>query len=259
MRRVSVFVVVLLLFASLVYAQTVVERSSFSNMQGWRAGGGDWVTSGGRLVQRNERAALARIDKRIDAGGVYQIDFDIRYVDGGYASERDMRNGYYHAGFGVHVGVADPPLGRTAWGNGESYLLWLNLDTRPQTRRNHPEHYGFRAQVYESVSHSQMGLWESRAAREMFGDPVMSVDLIQALRNYGVNFSINDLIDYLDRDVPVSIRVNTRTGEIGVKDPTAPIRFYFTVDNPRLVRGDYVSLRTNALSASYDDFSVTQR
>ncbi|MFW5843143.1 MAG: hypothetical protein ACOCW6_04405, partial [Spirochaetota bacterium] len=63
---------------------------------------------------------------------------------------------------------------------------------------------------------------------------------------------------YLDRDVPVSIRVNTRTGEIGVKDPTAPIRFYFTVD-PALVEGRYVSLRTNSLSASYDDFVVTQR
>jgi hypothetical protein len=258
MKKVSVFVVVLLLFASLVYAQTVVERSSFSNMQGWRAGGGDWVTSGGRLVQRDPMVPLARIDKRVDARGVYQIDFDIRYVDGGYASEQDLRNGYYHAGFGVHVGVANPPLGRQAWGNGESYLLWLNLDTRPETRRNAPEHYGFRAQVYESVSHSQMDLWETASARRMFGSPVMSIDLMEALRNYGVNLSVNDLMKYLNRDVPVSIRVNTRTGEIGVKDPTAPIRFYFNVD-PALIRGRYVSLRTNSLSASYDDFTVTQR
>ncbi len=258
MRKVSVFVVVLLLLASLVYAQTVVERNSFSSMQGWRAAGGDWVTSGGRLVQRDESAPLARIDKRIDARGVYQIDFDIHYVDGGYKSQQDLRNGYYHAGFGVHVGVADPPLGKMAWGNGESYLLWLNLDTRPETRRNAPEHYGFRAQVYESVSNSQMALWEDRAVRQLFGDPVMSIDLVRALRNYGVNFSINDLMDYLDRDVPVSIRVNTRTGEIGVKDPTAPLRFYFRVE-PELIRGSYVSLRTNSLSTSYDDFTVTQR
>ncbi len=258
MKRVSVFVVVLLLFASLVYAQTVVERSSFSNMQGWRAGGGSWATSGGRLVQRDPQAPLARIDKRVDARGVYQIDFDIRYVDGGYTSEQDLRNRHYHAGFGVHVGVANPPLGRQAWGNGESYLLWLNLDTRPETRRNAPEHYGFRAQVYESVSHSQMDLWSSGQSRRLFGDPIMSIDIIEALRNYDVNMSVNDLMQYLDRDVPVSIRVNTRTGEIGVKDPTAPIRFYFTAD-PALLRGSYVSLRTNALSASYDDFTVTQR
>lgn len=92
----------------------------------------------------------------------------------------------------------------------------------------------------------------------MFGNPIMSIDLLEALRNYGVNMSVNDLMQYLDRDVPVSIRVNTRTGEIGVKDPTAPIRFYFSVD-PALVRGSYVSLRTNSLSASYDDFTVTQR
>jgi hypothetical protein len=229
-------------------------------MGAWVPGYGEWTIERGSLVQEDTVAGMARIDRQVPnpGDGVYQIDFTIRYRDGGYQSMSDFRAGKYHAGFGIHLGVTDPPLRGKAWGNDESYLLWLNLDTRDQTRRNAREHYGFRAQVYESTDDITMDLYRSSEMRRMFGDPRVSIDLVQALRANGVDFSVADLGPYLEREVPVSIRVNTRTGEIGVKDPTAPIRFYFSVD-PDMLDGSYVSLRTNKLSASFDDFTVTAR
>jgi hypothetical protein len=103
-----------------------------------------------------------------------------------------------------------------------------------------------------------MDLMRSSEMRRLFGDSRASVDIVQALRANGIEFSISDLGPYLSREVPVSIRVNTRTGEIGVKDPTAPVRYYFSVD-PDMLDGEYVSLRTNSLAASFDDFTVTRR
>jgi hypothetical protein len=190
--------------------------------------------------------------------GQYRIDFVVRYQDGGYPDQMAFENRQFHAGFGVHISVSNPALGRRAWGNGESYLLWLNLDTRPETRENNPEHYGFRAQVYESNGHSDMSLFTSAQARELLGQEVMSVDIMQAMENYGIDVSLEDMARYLNRDVPISIRVNTNTGRIGVKDPTAPIWFYFNVD-PAMLDGNYVSLRTNKLAVAFDDFRVTQR
>jgi hypothetical protein len=258
MKRFALTLVLLLVLSPLaVLAQNVVAQDSFSNMGGWQAGYGEWFIENGRLVQADTETGLARIDRRLPQNGTYQIDFIIRYRDGGYQSQADLENLRLHAGFGVHLGVEDPPLGRIAWGAGESYLLWLNLDTRPATRRNNPEHYGFRAQVYKSEDNATMSLWETSFARRYFGDSRMSIDLIEALKNYGVDVTVQDGQKYLVRDIPVSIRVNTDTGRIGVKDPTAPIRFYFEVD-PEILEGNYISLRTNQLGVEFDDFVVTR-
>jgi hypothetical protein len=259
MKRFALTLVLLLVLSPLaVLAQNVVAQDSFSNMGGWQAGYGEWFIENGRLVQADTDTGLARIDRRLPQNGTYQIDFIIRYRDGGYQSQADLENLRLHGGFGVHLGVEDPPLGRVAWGAGESYLLWLNLDTRPATRRNSPEHFGFRAQVYKSEDNATMSLWETSFARRYFGDSRMSIDLVEALENYGVDVSIQDGQKYLVRDIPVSIRVNTDTGRVGVKDPTAPIRFYFNVD-PEILDGNYISLRTNELGVEFDDFVVTRR
>ncbi|MFP4483371.1 MAG: hypothetical protein ACOCYG_03345 [Spirochaetota bacterium] len=259
MKRFALTLVLLLVLSPLaVLAQNVVAEDSFSNMGSWQAGHGEWFIENGRLVQADTETGLARIDRRLPQRGTYQIDFIIRYRDGGYESRDDLENLRLHGGFGVHVGVTDPPLGRATWGNGESYLLWLNLDTRADTRRNSPEHYGFRAQVYESTDNSTMALWETSFAERYFGDSRMSIDLVEALENYGVEVTLQDGQQYLVRDIPVSIRVDTETGRIGVKDPTAPIRFYFDVD-PDILEGDYISLRTNSLGVEFDDFVVTRR
>lgn len=257
--RKLVFVVALLCLPFVLFAQTTVVDDSFSRMGAWVPGYGDWSVESGRLVQESTAAGMARIDREVPQEGVYQIDFTIRYVDGGYRSTADYESGRYHAGFGVHLGVTDPPLRGKSWGNDESYLLWLNLDTMPETRRDDPVHYGFRAQVYESTDHVTMDLMRSSEMRRLFGDSRASIDLVRALEEIADRrFAVSDLQPYLGRDIPVSIRVDTRTGEIGVKDPTAPIRFYFSVD-PDSLDGDYVSLRTNRLAASFDNFTVTRR
>ncbi|TVR68899.1 MAG: hypothetical protein EA427_09095 [Spirochaetaceae bacterium] len=260
MKKIALIMGALLLTASMVVvAQTV--NDDFSSMRGWTAGAGDWVVRGGRLVQQNAQEPLARIDRRVNQGSPYELEFAIRYVDGGFRNQADFENGIYHAGFGIHLGVENPALGRKAWGSGNSYLLWLNLDTRPETRRNRPEHYGFRAQLYRSTDNSTMSLARDPALRRdpelsrYVVDDYMSIDIIRALRDWGVNASVHDLAMALDLDVPINIRVNPRTGEIGVLDPTAPIRFFFQVD-PAVLRGDYVSLRTNKLAASFPYFTV---
>jgi hypothetical protein len=259
MKRISLTLVLLLVLSPLaVLAQNVVAQDSFSNMGGWQAGHGEWFIENNRLVQADTETGLARIDRRLPQSGTYQIDFIIRYRDGGYDSPEDLEDLALHGGFGVHLGVSDPPLGRMAWGNGESYLLWLNLDTRAETRQDNPVHYGFRAQVYRSEDNSTMALWETSFAEQAFGDARMSIDLQQALENYGVELTLADGQKYLSRDIPVSIRVNTETGRIGVKDPTAPLRFYFNVD-PDVLDGEYISLRTNGLGVEFDDFIVTRR
>lgn len=259
MKKFVLTVAILLMAVSLVSAQRV--NDSFSSMGSWRPGYGNWSIQSGRLVQSNTETGLARIDRRASQSGVYELEFTIRYVDGGYKSEADLSRGEYHAGFGIHVGVDNPALGKISWGAGESYLLWLNLDTRDSTRRNYPEHYGFRAQVYESESNSRMSLARSslirqnRDLRRVTEENYVSIDIIAALRNMGIDLSVNDLMSFLDRDVPINIRVNTRNGEIGVLDPTAPIRFWFPVD-PDVLEGDYFSLRTNGLAASFNYFRV---
>lgn len=260
MKRFALILIALLVAAPFfASAQQVVERYDFSHMRGWRVGTGDWTVQNERLFQNDDEAGMARIDKKIPETGVYQVDFVIRYEGGGYENQQAYENRRFHAGFGVHVGASNPPLGKKAWGNDDSVLLWLNLDSRADTRENAPVHYGFRAQVYDSESNVDMDLYESPAVAEMLGSSTMSIDLVEALRRYGVeDIGFSDLAPYLQRDVPISIRVNTNTGRIGVKDPTAPIRFYFRVD-PEKLQGNYISLRTNDLAVSFDDFTVTQR
>ncbi|MFP4205458.1 MAG: hypothetical protein ACLFM6_01275 [Spirochaetaceae bacterium] len=251
-------VVALLCLPFVLFAQSTIIEDDFSRMGAWVPGYGDWNVENGRLVQESTAAGMARIDREVPQEGTYQIDFTIRYDDGGYKNMEDYEEGRYHAGFGVHIGVSDPPLRGKSWGNNDSYLLWLNLDTREDTSLDAPYHYGFRAQVYESTDHVTMDLFESRQMERFFDDPRATVNLVQALRTHGIDVTVADLAKYLDRNVPVSIRVDTESGEIGVKDPTAPIRYYFTVD-PDKLDGDYISLRTNALAASFDNFTVTER
>ncbi|TVR04849.1 MAG: hypothetical protein EA403_04150 [Spirochaetaceae bacterium] len=258
-KTVLVTTALCILLVAPLAAQTVLEQHNFATMSGWTPAAGNWAASGNRLHQRDDRAPLARIDKQLNQSGVYQIDFAIRYAGGGYRTDADWENQHFHAGFGVQLGISNPPLRRAAWGAGQSYLLWLNLDTRPETRRNAPEHYGFRAQVYESRSNIDMTLMRSEEIRQLLGSPVMSLDIIAILRQeLGFDLRLEDIEPYLYRDVPISIRVDTRTGEIGVLDPTAPIRYYFRV-NPSVLRGNYIALRTNSLAANFGNLIVTSR
>ena len=248
MRRLALIVGALLLVgAFVVSAQNVLVQDDFSSMRAWTVGYGDWSIRGGMLAQRDTDTGLARIDRRVPQSGVYEVSFDVRYLAGGFQDQMDLRNQQFHAGFGIHVGVDNPALGRIAWGNGDSYLLWLNLDTRRETAREASEHLGFRGQVYDSTSNSTMELTD------------MNVDIQAALSTIGVDLGIEDIDPFLYRTVPIKIRVNTNSGRIMVNDPTAPrIWFYFDVD-PAKLRGNYMSLRTNSLALGFSDFMVVQR
>ena len=259
MKRTTLLTALVVTLAVVLPAQQVSD--DFGSIRGWTAGAGDWAVRGGRLIQLDSAEPLARADRQVRQNRPYELEFTVRYIEGGYRDADDLADGVFHAGFGIHIGVENPALRGRSWGAGESYLLWLNLDTRPDTRRNHPQHYGFRAQVYRSDSNTSMALLRDPSLRRdpELGNYVvedyMSIDIIEALRAWGVDFSIQDIGRFLNRDVTINVRVDPRSGRVGVLDPTAPVRFYFSVD-PEILRGDYLSLRSNGLALSYDYFTV---
>ena len=247
MKKVAlIFAALLMLLPLVVSAQTIVD-DGFESLGEWVPGHGEWGIRGGMLIQRDTRTGLARIDRRVPQEGEIEISFQVRYEAGGFRDQDALRNQQYHGGFGIHVGVDNAPLRSVAWGAGQSYLLWLNLDTRQETRNNASEHFGFRGQVYESSTHTVMSVTEWNA------------DIQAELAEAGIDLSINDLDQFIGTLVPIRIRVNYDTGRIMVNDPTAPtIWFYFDLD-PQVLRGEYMSLRTNSLAVSFADFTVTRR
>ena len=180
MKKVAlIFAALLLLLPLMVSAQVIVD-DDFSTLGEWVPGYGEWGIRGGMLVQRDTDTGLARIDRMVAPPGVvpsgeFEIAFKVRYEAGGFESQAALLAQQLHGGFGIHVGVENPPLGRVAWGAGNSYLLWLNLDTRVETAMDAREHLGFRAQVYESVKNSEMDL-----------APGSNIDIIAALNAAGI-------------------------------------------------------------------------
>jgi hypothetical protein len=250
MKKVAlIFAALLLLIPLALSAQVLVDDEFIGSSTGdWVAGYGDWGVRGGMLIQRDTDTGLARIDRMVRQRGEIEISFVVRYEAGGFEDQMALATGQLHAGFGIHVGVENPPLGRVAWGAGESYLLWLNLDTRAETMQNAMNtHFGFRGQVYESVKNSEMDVTP------------LNVDIQAALATIGINLTLDDLNQFLGTRVPMKIRVNYDTGRILVMDPTNPTTwFYFDVD-PDVLEGNYISLRTNSLAVSFGDIRVVQR
>jgi hypothetical protein len=245
MKRITlvVLVIVSLLLPAALAAQMIVDDANLSANsfeRNWNTGSGDWRVYLGGIRQDDTENRMARIDRRAAQSGNVEISFTVRYRGGGLA---DGIVGQYHAGFGVHLGVDSLPP-RVSWGANDSYLLWLNLDTRRDTRMDASEHYGFRGQVYRAPSNSQMSLTG------------LNVDLISALNSAGIDFSVNDLTGYLNRTVPIRIRVNYDTGRVMVNDPTAPSTWFWFDLDPAVLDGSYMSLRTNSLSVSFSDITV---
>jgi len=248
MKKVALIFAALLMLLPLVVSAQVIVDDSFEGSTGeWVQGYGDWTDRGGMLVQRDTETGLARIDRRVPQSGEIEISFKVRYEAGGFEDQSALRSGQLHGGFGIHVGVENPPLGRVAWGAGDSYLLWLNLDTRRATLTDASEHFGFRGQVYRSTNNATMDLTP------------YNVDITAELAKAGITLGINDLDQFLGILVPMKIRVNYDTGRIMVMDPTNPsLWFWFDVE-PSVLRGNYLSLRTNSLALSFSDIVVTQR
>jgi len=252
MKKVALIFAALLLLLPLTVSAQVVIMDDFATLGDWVPGYGEWGIRGGMLVQRDTGTGLARIDRMVSptpvTSGEYEVSFKVRYEAGGFESQAALMAQQLHAGFGIMIGVENPPLGRVAWGAGNSYLLWLNLDTKTETAMNAREHLGFRAQVYHSTKNSEMTLM-----------PAYNVDILAALNAYGISMSLADLQQFLSAPVQIKIRVNFGTGRVMVMDPTNPtLWFYFDLD-PSVLRGNYVSLRTNELAVSFSDFTVRAR
>jgi hypothetical protein len=62
----------------------------------------------------------------------------------------------------------------------------------------------------------------------------------------------------LDVTVPVKMQVNGNNGQVKVWDPTNMDRYYEFYLDSAPGRGNYISLRTNSLSVSFDNLVVTR-
>ncbi len=178
---------------------------------------GQWNVVGDRLVQRDVKAGMARVDIPYPQAGIVTYQFNVKYESGG---TDDM-----HAGFGIHIFVDKPAKGK-AWGNGKSYLLWLNYDENPKGITK-----GLSAQVYKSLSNSKMKL-------------IADIDL----NKYAYLLTEENMSVV----VPIKMSVNGYNGDVKIYDPTDPTWVYvFNLGNTAPLKGGYVSLRTNSSSFSF--------
>ncbi|MDR0998089.1 MAG: hypothetical protein LBL70_03400, partial [Treponema sp.] len=173
----------------------------------YRFAAGNWIISGDRLYQNDERAGLAKVNIRVPQQGPMLYEFDARYESG-------AEDG--HGGFGLHI-FADSVLNAPSWGSGKSYLLWLNYDENPSDRKI-PR--GLSAQVYRSYTNTWMELVES--------------------------FDLNSYAEYLTADdlaYPVHFKIiaDGNTGEVQVYDPVETDTYYVFYLDSRNLQGQWVS------------------
>ncbi|HUZ17647.1 MAG TPA: hypothetical protein VMV68_04630 [Spirochaetia bacterium] len=206
-----------------VSAQNVLLSTSFSGSGAVSNSYGDWQMTGGRLYQDSVTNHLAKANFQVPQSGIMEYDFNIRYQAGGFED--------HMGGFGIQVFV-DQPYSGMSWGNGTSYLLWLNYDEHPTYGGA-----GFRAQVYKSTSDTDMTLM-----------PGYDIALDPA---YLTQQNASTII-------PVKITINSNTGEVLVKDPTRDNWEYAFNLGSSLGTGAAIALRTNSLSVSFGDLKVTK-
>ena len=185
---------------------------------------GSWVGMNGRLYQNDVNNPLAKVNFQIPQSGTMEYDFNVRYQGGGF---EDMKGG-----FGIQIFV-DNAFNGKSWGDGQSYLLWLNYDQHPTYGGA-----GFRAQVYKSTSATHMTL----------------------VPGYDVALNPSVLTrSNVSQIVPVKIIVNGSTGDVKVYDPTKSTPYYYEFKLPTAPgSGQYAALRTNSLSVSFGDMKVTK-
>lgn len=175
------------------------------------------------------------INRKLPQSGVYQLEYTVSYLDGGFADAKAAAMGKYHAGFGIHIGI-DKAARNLSWGNGKSYLLWFNLDT---TVPRASEHYGLRAQVYKSTSNSTMNLMKE------YNEEVLPVEVVE------------ESLDYLSEALYFKMIVDTDSGEIQVFDPTLEDHYYSVYLDPAMLKGSYIAFRTNKVSVAFNNLKVT--
>jgi hypothetical protein len=209
MRRFTVIVILLSLISIVPLFSLSVGDLDFAY--------GKWNVRGDRLFQNDLKAGMARVDIPAPQAGMMVYEFNVRYEDGG---TDDM-----HAGFGLHIFVDKAASGK-AWGNGKSYLLWLNYDENAKSITK-----GLSAQLYKSLSNSKMEL-------------VADIDL----NNY-VYLLTEDLLDMV---IPVKMVVNGFNGDVKIYDPSDSTYVYkFNLGSTSPLTGRFISLRTNSMGISF--------
>jgi hypothetical protein len=223
MKKTLAFLAVLLVFGAFASAESVVFEQDFSKSIMLPKSQGDWEVIGGRLYQNDEDERLAKVNVMARQSGEMQYEFNVRYEGGGF---KDLMGG-----FGIHIFV-DNPWDGMSWGNGDSFLLWLNYDPAPTYGPK-----GFSAQIYKSTSETQMVL-------------VGHFDLNSYA--YLLNASNLNVV------IPARIKINGTTGSVWVESPLSPGYGYRFSLGSSLGRGNYVALRTNSLALSFDNLKITK-
>lgn len=183
----------------------------------YRIAAGTWRLSSDRLYQSDISERLAKINFLVPQRDVVIYDLNVRYEGG-------LEDG--HGGFGIHV-FADPVLHQRSWGNGKSWMFWLNYDEAPQHPSIPP---GLSAQIYQSKGHSVMEL-------------VHSFDLNQ----------YRPLITpaVLASPLPIKIQVDSTTGAVRFYDPATPGRYWSVVLDGFPESGEWLALRSNGIAVSF--------
>jgi len=247
---------VLLLVTLNIYGQQTISK--------WIPASGKWVLTDTTICQEDLSSKQARIDIRLPEKEVIKFSFTVEYIKGGYRNKDDLKNKKIHAGFGVHIGVQNPNLKKSSWGNGKSYLLWLNIDTTDWTEKNRKEYIGLRAQIYRSSSAHIMRLLRDTRIKNnneldrMTPGDYISIDLVSAIQKLSNRFlPITKITEYaIQRGLFISIQFNKKTGKVSIADPTNPSMKFITYLDPAYLQGNYFSLRTNSIAVSFKDFKV---
>jgi len=201
----------------LVCLSVVLTTSAFADTMNVKPTYGDWKTTSNLLTQNNLKAGMAKANIKVPQSGTMVYEFKAKYING-------LSDG--KGGFGIHVFVDKPAPGK-AWGEGDSYLLWMNYDESPVSKMA-PK--GLSAQIYKSDSNSRMHLVQS-----------VSLNAIEPM-----------LKQYLNYTLPIKIVVDGNTGMAKVYDPFKANYYYkFPLTNNTPMKGNYVSLRTNSLAVAF--------
>ena len=152
--------------------------------------------------------------------------FDIGYLGG-------LEDNY--GGVGIHILVNNPTSVRS-WGNGNSFLLWLTYDVPNYNTKK------IYAQMYKSSN-------------------IISMNMLHSGMDYPfglLTVSPEDIKKYAGRTIPITIVIDTNTGQGKVYDPlNADMYYSFNIGGP-VAKGSYFSFRTNSLSVVIDNFKVVQ-
>jgi hypothetical protein len=193
--------------------------SLFAQTNGYGFIHGDWEIVGNRVYQNDTNTSIAKAWLEYPQKGVVEYNFNVRFEEGFFDDG--------HAGFGLHIFVDKPSKG-FSWGEGKSYLIWLNYDKNPVSDEI-PK--GLSAQVYRSDANWAMEL----------------------LKSYSLSAMEKVMMSYpMDTLVPIRIVADGRTGMLKVYDPVNPSIYYpIKLDNKRALEGKYVTLRTNSGAFSF--------